>query len=80
MNEKNELIEYIKDQISFYTKRKKKLETSIKDKERVGLPVSNLDKYKVATEEYHIKDFQTKLYFINDMTDTELKPLVFFEN
>lgn len=73
MTIKEQIIEYFKDQISFYTNRKKKILRNIKSKERVGLTVTELDKLQVIVETEHINRFERELTSVTFMTEKEIK-------
>jgi len=69
--DKELLKEYFLDQISYYEKRAKTLRNNNKNKEKVGLPVTALDKVKLLYEENHIDEFKLALEGLNSMQDNE---------
>jgi len=69
-NLKKNLIEYYKDQISYYTKRQKNYEKSIADKKRVGLPITFLDELAHAEEMNNVNRFKERLHLVENSKDS----------
>lgn len=55
------LIEYYKDQVSFYSNRMKRAEKHIADLKRIGLPVTELHLAVFEDEKENVERYKAKL-------------------